>query len=120
MKKLLWAWAIIFALLVMHLTDAKAGPIADELMRQNDVQIKIIDNHNSMIERQRLMRAEITSMKETIDALKESVTLANERAAQAEQMVKTLRIDTFNIKARMVQIEGELDYQQNEKKGWFR
>jgi len=85
--------ATSLAILILGAQVCTAGPIADAL-----------EIHNAKI-----------------TYLEEQVQIANERAALAEELVIALRSDTFNLKARLVQLEGEMaELRKSKDKGWFR
>jgi len=96
MKKLL---SIIGIIVVLNISTAYANTAVElEVARQAKVISLLVEQHSILIDR-----------------LKE----VSERAQMAEELVKSLRSDTFNLKAQIVQLKGEVNELRENDKGWW-
>ena len=96
MKKLL---SIIGIIVVLNISTAYANTAVEiEVARQAKIISLLVEQHSILI-----------------NQLKE----VSERAQMAEELVKSLRSDTFNLKAQIVQLKGEVNELRENDKGWW-
>jgi len=96
MKKLL---SIIGIIVVLNISTAYANTAVElEVARQAKMISILVEQHSILI-----------------NQLKE----VSERAQMAEELVKSLRSDTFNLKAQIVQLKGEVNELRENDKGWW-
>lgn len=89
--------------------------IADLEIRQNVLNENQVKLNNKLIGLVREMDAKDKIINDLIAQLR----VALEKAALAEEVAKSLRSDTFNLKASIVQLEGELNEIRNEQEKPF-
>jgi len=116
MKKLLGAMAVV----AVMMSTASAGTIEEAFNTQNELILELAKSHNSAVKEVRRLNLAVSSLSDQVIELRGRLHDTTQRAKVAEEIAISIRSDTFDLKANIVQLEGAIKELRTEnKKGWF-
>ena len=115
-------WLIVCTILLLSGSGRteEFSDLAELYERNTDDIYELVDKTNRMIDNQNKFLKLINQLTTTTEVLHAQISDATTRAALAEKLVISLRSDTFNLKAQIVQLRGEVAELRKEDKGWFK